>query len=634
MAAAPDLEVDSVVDLRPTIVAFDGQPRQGGRDVEIGQRPGGRRDALGNFRHPFDKRLENLAFHGQRPVGGASDPALQVAQFHGRVAHRVGHRLAVDERRALAGGDRAAMPGRHLDVIAEQVVVADLEGGNICFANVTFLQPGDETPALVAQRALLVEVRRIALGDESPVLDGDRQLLGQGPAKLLDQVVMIAQHRRSLGDGRGNAGKIIRFDIVTNDRGQVEAVADGSQVPRAAAAQGQARQRAFDIRTAAQMLGQGVALARRIDEELDAVQAPLDVRHGGQRRRQPRGQKPGPGAGHGQVDDTEQAAAAFAGQGLGQLQIAPGRRVDLHHRAAGQLAGRRDARQLALLRQFHVVDQGAAGGQLGPAEGAEGLQRAYPEQGFQPLAPVLAVEAGGGQRRQAIAPVGEHDGQPVALDQPLGNQDLAAVEPGQYRAQAARLDRLQQEFPGRDVDPGDPQPALGLRAGDQEIVAPGIQQGVLGQRARRDHANDLAPDHRFGAALLGLGRVLGLFADGDLEAAADQAHQIALVAVHRHAAHRNVLAQMLAALGQRDVERPGRLLGVLEEQLVEIAHAVEQQTVGMLALDGQILGHHRRHPLGSVGGRRGVAAGFLGDPVQGRFRAAVAAKGLETRRAA
>ena len=51
---------------------------------------------------------------------------------------------------------------------------------------------------------------------------------------------------------------------------------------------------------------------------------------------------------------------------------------------------------------------------------------------------------------------------------------------------------------------------------------------------------------------------------------------------------------MLAALGQRDVQRLGGGGGVVEEHLVEIAHPVEQQRIGMLRLDLQILRHHRR----------------------------------------
>ena len=64
-----------------------------------------------------------------------------------------------------------------------------------------------------------------------------------------------------------------------------------------------------------------------------------------------------------------------------------------------------------------------------------------------------------------------------------------------------------------------------------------------------------APDQRLAAALLGIGRVFDLLADRDLETLADEAREIGLVAMRRHAAHRHFFAVMLAAFGERDVER-------------------------------------------------------------------------------
>ena len=104
----------------------------------------------------------------------------------------------------------------------------------------------------------------------------------------------------------------------------------------------------------------------------------------------------------------------------------------------------------------------------------------------------------------------------------------------------------------------------------------------------------IVPDNRFRAAFLGLCRVLGLLADGDPEAKADELLQIVVGGMNRHAAHRNVAAEMLAALGERDRQGAGRLDGVIEEQLVEIAHPVEQQEIGVCGLDLDILLHHRR----------------------------------------
>ena len=65
---------------------------------------------------------------------------------------------------------------------------------------------------------------------------------------------------------------------------------------------------------------------------------------------------------------------------------------------------------------------------------------------------------------------------------------------------------------------------------------------------------------------------------------------------------------MFAAFGQGDAERARGLLRVIEEQLVKVTHAVEQQAVGMGSLDLEILRHHRRRlartPLRLPGGPR------------------------------
>jgi hypothetical protein len=74
----------------------------------------------------------------------------------------------------------------------------------------------------------------------------------------------------------------------------------------------------------------------------------------------------------------------------------------------------------------------------------------------------------------------------------------------------------------------------------------------------------------------------------------DQPVQIFVGAMDRHAAHRDVAAVVLAALGQHDAERAARHFGIFEEQLVEIAHPVEQQAVRIGGLDLDILRHHRR----------------------------------------
>ncbi len=64
----------------------------------------------------------------------------------------------------------------------------------------------------------------------------------------------------------------------------------------------------------------------------------------------------------------------------------------------------------------------------------------------------------------------------------------------------------------------------------------------------------------------------------------DQLLQVLVGGVDGHAAHRNVGALVLAALGERDAERARGDLGVTKEHLVEVAHPVDSRQSGLAAL--------------------------------------------------
>ncbi len=191
----------------------------------------------------------------------------------------------------------------------------------------------------------------------------------------------------------------------------------------------------------------------------------------------------------------------------------------------------------------------------------------------------------------------------------LGNHHFARPQPGEFGGQVARPHRHRLEPAGRNVGGGQPQLAFAARLGerDQHIVAPAVEQGFLGQRAGGDIADDGACHERLAAPCLGLGRRLGLLGDGDAMAALDQPGEIGFGAMHRHAAHRDRLPGMFATAGERNVERRGRHLGVIEEEFEEIAHAVEEQAILRLCLEGEILCHHGGR-LGGGGGRIGHGA--------------------------
>ena len=134
----------------------------------------------------------------QRPVGGAVDAALEFAQFDRREAHRAGQSLPVDERL----GQALRAPRRHFDVIAEHVVVAHLERGDVGGRAVARLQGANQAPALVAQGHRLVERRVVTAGDDAAVGHARRRAGHERLLQALDDGLVVAQRARFPFEGR------------------------------------------------------------------------------------------------------------------------------------------------------------------------------------------------------------------------------------------------------------------------------------------------------------------------------------------------------------------------------------------------------------------------------------------------
>ncbi len=144
------------------------------------------------------------------------------------------------------------------------------------------------------------------------------------------------------------------------------------------------------------------------------------------------------------------------------------------------------------------------------------------------------------------------------------------------------------ELAGRDVQQGDARstaPVAARRARRKLFVVP-LEVGRVGERAGRDHPHDVAAQE-----LLALAPALELLADRDLLAGLDQPGDVALGGVVGDAGHRRALSR-----GQRDRQQARPQLGILEEQLVEVAEAEQQQMIREPALQLPVLRHHRRAP--------------------------------------
>ncbi len=158
MTPAADLEGGALVDCRPHPQRLGRELGQRRREVECGERRRGGGDLGAAGHHLTDEILVEPQFQRQSPLGGTGDLGFEVGQFGRRVALRARHRLAVDKFRP----ELAGMVRRHLDVITDDVVVADLQCADRGLAGIARLQCRDHPAALVAQAAPFVELVRIS----------------------------------------------------------------------------------------------------------------------------------------------------------------------------------------------------------------------------------------------------------------------------------------------------------------------------------------------------------------------------------------------------------------------------------------------------------------------------------------
>ena len=384
-----------------------------------------------------------------------------------------------------------------------------------------------------------------------------------------------------------------------NESARGQSVAQRGEIARAAAIEAEARQRAQEIRRRGEALAQGFAQRRRLDEEGQRVEPLVDLAGVGERARQALGEQARAGGRRGHVDRGDERARALARERAGEFEIGARRGVDFEPGAARAPRRRREPRRRVDLGALDVAQRQGRGGDFRAAELTEALQRLDAVELSDPLLRARAVAGIAPQRRRGNPGLRDQPGKAGIVEQGLRRDDLARLQARDFEPEARFVGLAQIERAGRDVERGQAEgraPFARPDALDREknIGAAGLQQPFLGDRAGRDEAHHVALDDGFAAALLGFRGVFELLADGDAMAERDEALQIIVGALDRHAAHADVLALVLAALGQHDAERAAGDFRVREEQFVEIAHAIEQQAIGIGGLDLEILRHHRR----------------------------------------
>ena len=145
------------------------------------------------------------------------------------------------------------------------------------------------------------------------------------------------------------------------------------------------------------------------------------------------------------------------------------------------------------------------------------------------------------------------------------------------------------EGSGGDVEEG--RPALLALEGEsgQEVVFLLVQETLAEGYAGCEYFRH-APLYELGLREVG---VFELVADSDLVAGADQFLQVAFYRMVRKTGHFGAALVAVRALGQHQTEHLACGYGIVGVGLVEVSHPVEQDGLGILRLDAEILPEQR-----------------------------------------
>ena len=439
-----------------------------------------------------------------------------------------------------------------------------------------------------------------AIFEQAAIGDDSGRAVHKGALQQGRAVVHVVPRFEHLGDALGHAGgrarclsscrsRCSRATQGIEDIGQgVQAVAQGNKVARCALVQAYAGREALEVIHIFKGLAQGgaagvigIKIRHRILYARDGADfAPGVAQHVFK--------QPAAHGGHGVVQRVAQGSLALAA-----IEAGKNFKIALCHIVDDQAAA-----QIKRGKGHEVV--GAA--HLGLAE--VGQQRtAGPHELWLALKTKCACLAHALSLHNALCGAFElklgcrHTHKPYALQNAtLGqfctfrNQQFAG---GQLLSPLPQLS-LALEFnarplPRRNIGPGQPASAASSwRAqGRKVVVAFAGKVGIFHHCAGGDYAGNSA----FYQPLGGLG-VFCLVADGNVVALVDELGNVALNRMPRHAAHGNGVFRILAAAGEGNLKFARRHLGVVVEQFIKVAHAVKQQSIGMLCLDAHVLLKH------------------------------------------
>ena len=583
MAAVHDLDAIARVDDGPHMAAKVRDLGEAEHHVEPGQRARRRQQRPGFGGYATPDVLEQLVLEPPAALLGAEHLSLVLLQLRRDVALGSRERLAAHVFRGNSGGLSVA----DLDAVAEDAIEADPERREAGARALALLEAGDP----LARLARVLDQRRErvtpALAYEPALVQDERRLVDQRPLeqseKRVERCDLVTRGRQQQRGGLAQMRADLRERLKA--RAQPDQIAGVSDTERGAARQ------ALEVAHVREQPAQLGARGRGVDQRLDGILAGGDGAEVEERPQQPLAQQPRAHRGRRFVQHAEERHPRIAVTRVDQLERLHGRGVEGHRLVAGQPREPREMPERFALSRPDIGERRSGGLEADRhVRDAERRERGQAEVSAEVAHRAPERERRRIPERERRARRLESRHEMTGLARRLRHQDLARP-PHQRRRQhvlgvAGVLPRP--EIAGGHVEQRDAGALARAHDREQEVVGGTGEERGVGDRSRRDEPHDVTLEE-----FLALAGGLELLAERDLLAGADQPRDIDLGGVMRDARHRRALPRR-----QRDLQQPGAELGILEEQLVEIAEAEQQQVVRVALLEVPVLTHHRRDAAG------------------------------------
>ena len=471
----------------------------------------------------------------------------------------------------------------HLDEVSEDIVVADFERRDTRQFALALLDLLQYVLAVQSDAAQVVELGIDPVGDYAALLNLVVRRIG------IDLPFEFQAHLRQHVDLGGEPVEIPvvrRFEDRFEQFDRSERIFQLHQFARRHARGGDTRSDAFQVADQRDLLADGFRQIAVLHEALYHVQPPVDAPDVADRHGYPAFEQTAAHRRERAIHHVCEAAPVARTVGSEEFQVADGELVDPDVVVLVDPRDRCNVADLLVFGEFQIVEDGAGGrNACRDVVDAEPFERLRAEL----LAELFAVQL---LRKDPIVELVGVVVRAESLPEPLVESplvdDLFGREIRQEFVDVVVRSLGHVEFAGRNVEKGH---ARGLPA---EVNRSQVDVFLVGQKvvaqndARRNQLDDAPLDESFHQ----LG-VFQLFADRHALPGPHQLGQVGVDGVVGESRQLDEGRRPVGAAGERDAQNPAGLDRIVAERLVEIAHAEEQDRIGVNRLDLVVLLHQR-----------------------------------------